>query len=383
MQPTTIRTWSSVHTWTSVTCTAFLLMLCVTGLPLIFHDEIESALNPARWQPANPGGPLLSLDEVLAIALAQRPGEVPVFMSFDTERPVVNVTTAPRADSPGSEMHFASFDQTSGGPVPPDDVGRGVMDFLLQLHTDMYLGLPGMLFLGAMGLVFVASVVSGVVLYAPFMQRQPFGVLRVRRSPRVKWLDYHNVLGIVTIAWVLVVGLTGVINTLATPLVNAWKNAELANLTSSKAGPPLATHQGSLDVAVRQARQAAPGMELQFVAFPGGAYSTNQHYAIFLRGNSPLTSHLVRPAMVDAASGELVSMREMPWYMQTLSLSRPLHFGDYGRLPLKLLWATFTIVTIVVLVTGLYLWVVRRRVDQAGPLAIADRSSTVARAQPE
>jgi hypothetical protein len=31
--------------------------------------------------------------------------------------------------------------------------------------------------------------------------------------------------------------------------------------------------------------------------------------------------------------------RPMPWYAQALLVSQPLHFGDYGGLPLKLLWA--------------------------------------------
>ena len=380
MQPTTVRAWSGVHTWTSLVCTVFLLMLCLTGLPLIFHDEIDAALNPAQWQPANPGGPPLSLDTILAHAVARRTGEVPVFMSFDTDRPVVNVTTAPRAGPDEREMHFASFDRTSGQLVPPGKVGRGVMDFLLQLHTDMFLGLAGMLFLGAMGLAFVAAVVSGVVLYAPFMQKQPFGLLRTRRSARVKWLDYHNLLGIVTVAWVLVVGLTGVINTLAKPLVETWKNAELADLATDRASMPLARQRSSLDAAVLQAQQAAPAMKLQFVAFPGSPFSTNRHYAVFLHGDSPLTSNLITPALIDAGTGELVATRRMPWYMQALSLSRPLHFGDYGRMPLKLLWAAFTLVTIVVLLTGLYLWAVRRRTGPAGAAKVdASDSDAVAR----
>ncbi len=378
MAPSAIRTWSAVHTWTSLVCTAFLLLLCLTGLPLIFHDEIESALNPAQWRPAHPGGPVLPLDDVLAIALERRAGEVPIFMSFDTDRPVVNVTTGPRPDATEREMHFASFDLTSGAVVPPAKRGHDVMEFLLQLHTDLFLGLPGMLFLGAMGLLFIAAVVSGVVLYAPFMRRQSFGVLRVRRSPRVKWLDHHNLLGIVTVAWVLVVGLTGVINTLATPIIALWKDQQLAELTTQYAGGTATARRSSLDAAVAIARTAAPGMDLRFVAFPGSSFSTDHHYAVFLHGNTPLTTHLITPAIIDAATGEFVALREMPWYSKALSLSKPLHFGDYGALPLKILWAALTLVTIVVLGTGLYLWLVRRRAGEPDIAALEQLAASPA-----
>jgi uncharacterized iron-regulated membrane protein len=211
-----IRLWFLMHKWSSLVCTAFLLMLCITGLPLIFHEEIDYLTEeqpkfgmPGVGSSGNAEG-LLALDEMMRRALANRPGEVPVFMAFDNDQPSMTVTTAPRPDSPGAEMTIQSFYRSTGeqiGMVAED--GGGVMHFLLQLHTDMFLGLPGMLFLGAMGGLFVVALVSGTVLYAPFMRRLDFGTLRVSRSPRVKWLDYHNLLGVVALAWMLVVGLTG------------------------------------------------------------------------------------------------------------------------------------------------------------------------------
>jgi len=361
MRPATVRAWSAVHKWTSLICTLFLLMLCVTGLPLIFHHEIDHALNTDEWKPARPDGPLLDLDRILRIALQDRPGEVPIFMSFDTDRPVVNVTTGPTPDAPGSQMYFASFDQTSGDLVPQPTGDGGVMDFILQLHTDMFLGLPGMLFLGGMGLLLAASVVSGVVLYAPFMRKLDFGVLRVRRSSRVKWLDYHNLLGIVTLAWVLAVGLTGVVNTLASPIVDAWRTHALADLTAPYAGKERPATLSSLQSAVDQTRAAAPGRWVQFVAFPGSSYSTSHHFTVFLQGDSILTKHIITPALIDAETGAFADIREMPWYNKALQLSKPLHFGDYGGLPLKILWAMLDLAAIVILGSGVYLWAARRR----------------------
>ena len=202
MKRSTLRAWSGLHTWTSLICTVFMLMLCMTGLPLIFHDEIDRLSDNHDWQPAHPDGPLLSLDVMLDAALANRPDHVPLFMSFDIDRPVVNVTSGPTPDAASRDMHFASFDRTSGDLVPGEE-GFDIMHFILELHTDMFLGLPGMLFLGAMGVLLILAIISGVVLYAPFMRKLDFGTVRTRRSPRVKWLDYHNLLGIVTVAWLI------------------------------------------------------------------------------------------------------------------------------------------------------------------------------------
>lgn len=366
MQQKTLRAWLFVHKWTSLVSTLFLLMLCVTGLPLVFHHEIDEVFNTEQWAPANPGGPMLNYDQILARALENRPGEAPIFMSFDIDRPVVNVTTGPTADAPEAQMHFASFDMTSGDLVPPANGDGGVMDFILTLHTDMFLGLPGMLFLGLMGLLLMASIVSGVVVYAPFMRKLEFGALRTRKSSRIKWLDLHNLLGIVTVAWLSVVGFTGIINTLATPILDYWKNDQLADLVAQHRGAPTpAEHLTSVQAATDAARVAAPGMTLQFVAFPGGSFSTDSHLAVFLHGETPVTEHLITPMLIDARSGEVAGLREMPWYAKALSLSQPLHFGDYGGLPLKILWALLDLVTIIVLGSGVYLWLARANRDVA------------------
>lgn len=368
MSRTSIKTWFLVHTWSSLICTAFLLMLCLTGLPLIFHDEIDllTGEEPTLGMPgvgssSNAPG-LLSLDEMMHRALANRPGEVPVFMAFDNEQPSMTVTTAPRPDSPAAEMTIQILDRSTGRQIGEEAESEGgVMHFLLQLHTDMFLGLPGMLFLGAMGVLFVAALASGVVLYAPFMRKLDFGTLRTSRSPRLKWLDYHNLLGVVALAWMLVVGVTGVINALSTPINQLWQARELAAMTREYAGREALdpSRYGSLDRAMARAREVLPGNNPQFIAFPGGSFSSKHHYAVFFQGDTPLTERLLTPALIDAETGEFTDARPMPWYYQALALSRPLHFGDYGGLPLKILWAALALFTIVVLGSGLYLWLAK------------------------
>lgn len=36
-----LSSWIFVYKWTNLICTLFLLMLCLTGLPLVFTEEIE------------------------------------------------------------------------------------------------------------------------------------------------------------------------------------------------------------------------------------------------------------------------------------------------------------------------------------------------------
>ena len=44
MSARSLKTWAWLHTWSSLVCTIFMLLLCLTGLPLIFHHEIGHLL---------------------------------------------------------------------------------------------------------------------------------------------------------------------------------------------------------------------------------------------------------------------------------------------------------------------------------------------------
>ncbi|MFT3976921.1 MAG: PepSY-associated TM helix domain-containing protein [Sphingomonas bacterium] len=362
MSQTAIRRWYLVHKWTSLVCTVFLLLLCVTGLPLIFHDEIDAMTRaPAVAAAAKPAPPP-RLDDIVAKALASRPGEVMMFLSHDPDKPIWYAITAPRVDSKEDEVHIAQFDARTGMLLKAPPLDTGVMHFLLELHSSLLLGLPGEMVTALVGLIFLASLVSGVVVYAPFMRKLAFGTVRKMRSARVKWLDTHNMIGIVALAWLTVVGATGVITALSTPIAGLWQMGQLAEMTAPYRNAPPIRRLGSVDEAVRVARGAAPSTSVSIIAWPGSFFSSKHHYAVFLSGNTPLTKKLIKPALVDAETGRLTAIEEMPLYVKALFLSQPLHFGDYGGLPLKIIWALLDIAAIVVLGTGLYLWLGRRRV---------------------
>lgn len=363
MTRTGIRAWYLVHKWTSLVCTVFLLMLCLTGLPLIFTEELEAALgHEAPLADVEPGVRAPTLDEIVASVLAARPGEVVQSVSFDADRPVVSVGTAPSASSPADAVHYQPVDLRNGVLLAPPPQQEGFLWFVHELHTEMFAGLSGTLFLGAMGVLFVLAIISGIVVYVPFMRRIDFGTIRRGRSVRLKWLDIHNLLGVGITAWLLVVGLTGVFNTLDRPLANQWRNGQLAEMRAPYRNAPPLTHLGSLDAAVETARRASPGMEPATIAYPGSFFSTPHHYNVFMRGATPVTSRLLKPSLVDAQTAELTDTRDMPLHIRALFLSRPLHFGDYGGIPLKVLWALLDLAAIFILGTGVYLWIGRRRV---------------------
>lgn len=374
MTNSALRKWAWVHKWSSLVSTIFLLMLCITGLPLIFHHEIDDLLHETA-HPAEvvPDTRPANLDGILEKVHERYPGKVIQFVSWDDDEPGVlylSINDSVAADPLTNQ--FARFDANTGAFLDePDFSGRFTM-IMYRLHTDMYAGLPGKLFLGLMGLFFVAAIVSGVLIYGPFMRKLNFGEIRQNRARPVRWLDWHNFLGIVVVAWTLVVGATGILNTWADLVIKVWQYTQLTEMLGAGKDKPVPKKLASLEDAVKLAREKLPDMEPQTVAFPGTVFAGPAHYVIFFRGNTPLTSRLLKPVVIDGETGAFTDMRDMPWFVTTLLVSKPLHFGDYGGMTLKIIWAILDLVTIVILVTGLYLWIARRRVpaDQAPELAL-------------
>ncbi|KPB12612.1 PepSY-associated TM helix domain-containing protein [Pseudomonas amygdali] len=374
MKSQTVRRWSIVHTWSSLICTLFLLMLAVTGLPLIFHHEIDHLLGDApQYQEMPADTPHLNLEQLARAAEAHRPGEVMQYFGWDDEDPNgVMAITAATADTEPNSSHTFALDARTGEALEMPSANGGFMMVMLRLHVDMYANLPGKLLLAFMGLLFVVAIVSRTVLYAPFMRKLEFGQVRVNKSRRTRWLDLHNLIGVVTLTWALVVGVTGVISACADLLIASWRNDALATMIAPyKDAPPL-TQRAPATRLLEIAESAAPGMQADFIAFPGTRFSSEHHYAVFLKGNTHLTAHLATPVLIDAQTLQVTAVVERPWYMDALGMSQPLHFGDYGGMPMKILWAVLDVLTIIVLGSGVYLWWVRRR---------ATRSVSVIRAQ--
>ncbi len=354
MRPSSMKAWFWIHKWSSLVSTLFVLLLCVTGLPLIFAHEIDHATGRSIEPPQlRHDGPPADLDAIVADAAARRPGDAVQFVLRDPDEPdlwYVRLGETPAAAEPSA---FYFYDARTGALLHEYPLNQGVMNVLVRLHVDLFAGLPGTLFLGFMGLLLAVAIVSGAVLYGPYMKKLRFGTIRRDRTPRLKWLDLHNLLGMATLVWLLVVGLTGTINTLTIPLFGHWQATQLKEMAAphladgaSSARPPSPAR------AVEAALAAAPDRQLSFLAFPGTGYSTPEHFVAFLQGKTPLTSKLLEPLLVDGRRGEVLERRELPWYVSLLLLSQPLHFGDYGGLPLKLLWALLDLLAIAVLASG-------------------------------
>ena len=119
MRASGFRRWSFVHKWTSLICTAFLLWLCVTGLPLVFHHEIDHLLHEEVEPATLPAGtPHADLDRVIAAGTAQLPDQFLQFVIWDRDEPNIILLSYGKAPEFRSAVQPAPARRCAHGAVP-------------------------------------------------------------------------------------------------------------------------------------------------------------------------------------------------------------------------------------------------------------------------
>ncbi len=365
-----------LHRWTSLIATIPFLILCITGTILIFHEEIEEALGEVPVSQHAAETPQRPASESIANVLAAYPDERVLSTGLDPEHHpgVMLVVTGPKEAKSfeGAKVRFT--DLVTAQPVGDPDPGMTFTGFLLELHAEWFLGPIGELIGALIALLVFLSLVSGIVVYAPYVRRMAFGVLRRGKDARLLQLDLHNFMGAVVLGWALVVTVTGFLLGFNSVAIGVWQMTELGHLReeANRMEPVDARHPPvNVDRAYAIAQAAAPeGWTVSTMVYPLTEFSTPRHYTALLVGNQGVDERLFRVVIVDAKTGEVPIIPEVPAYITAISLSQPLHFGDYGGLPLKLLWTACTWMTLFITANGAWLWWDRRRKRQAVPAGV-------------
>lgn len=364
-----------LHRWASLIATVPFLILCLTGTVLIFHEEIDAALGAL---PPSPGlaAEERPLAEAVNNALAAFPKERVAIAGMDPgDHPgLLLLGTVPVEDSGFENLtrrfaHLATAELTAAKESQRDSL----TGFLFELHAEWFIGPVGAVIGAVIALFVVASLLSGMVVYGPYARRVAFGGFRHGRSPTLFQLDLHNFVGVIVLGWLLVVSLTGFCLGFGTIVTGLWAQNHLKGFqeTAETMSVDIRNPPATVDNVYRAALSAAPaGWSIEAVIWPGTTFTTDRFYAVRITG-SGLNKKLFRVMLVDAVTGAVTQTVELPWYMKTIALSQPLHFGDYGGLPLKLLWTACAWLTLFITANGAWLWWARRRRGNRARPAVA------------
>jgi len=228
--------------------------------------------------------------------------------------------------------------------------------FMRGLHY--YLFAPGDLpfyLVGSLGIVLAASLVTGLIAYKKFW-RSCLRMPRWRAPTRVLMGDLHRLIGLWSIPFTAIISVTCI-----------WYIVERAGVDFETPPPALAAdtipQPDGAAVArwVAAARREMPGLQVTGVSLP---YEPGEPASV----QGVWQAHLVRErtnmVYFDPATGAVVGKRvahEMSAGERWVHTADPLHFGTFGGLATKLLWALFGLMLTAMAFTGALIYVRRTR----------------------
>lgn len=330
----TKRIWT-LHSWLGLIAGLGLLVIGLTGSALVFRQEIDGlvAAKIMRVTPTPEGR--LSWDQVLAVAQKSWPEfDVTGFGPRDDPRLADLVYVKKRGTT---EYRGGTIDQFAGkalcSPMTANDTLTGV---LLELHYTWFANHVGMLITGLFAVMLCLLGLSGLWLYRGFWRN--FFTLRWGRSARIFFSDLHKMLGISSVVFNLILGFTGAywnLTHIAAEGLSEPKETELQPV-----GPQFSSDI-SLQALTLTAKTSLPGFETQWISFPG---KPGEPITLWgkVRTRNPLIGDYSSTVAFDAQSGELKQASDIHkaglWEKITSSF-RPLHYGTFGGLPIKILWS--------------------------------------------
>jgi uncharacterized iron-regulated membrane protein len=262
--------------------------------------------------------------------------------------------------------HPHSYDVKTGAIREFNDGKNStVNNFIIRLHANLLAGLNGALFISAIGIVFVLSAITGLIIYAPFMKKVMFGLVRFGSGKRRTFSDLHKLVGVTSLGFNILIAVTGSTITLGNLGFRQWSVVELQkHIAALPPRPAVMPALPPIDLVFASAAKAQPQASIQSIIFPGGVQS-DRYYLCYQHGGGMLSRHLRAMTVVGVESPHTGEALAVPLWVQFVVLSTPLHFGNFAGIGIKIAYSLFGLTAGILAVTGASLsiisWVKRWR----------------------
>ncbi len=338
------------HTWTGIIAGLFLSVIALTGSLIVFRAEFERAALP-RGVPAAGSSRRVAIDEAAREIARLRP-------DFRIRR-----VQLPRAAGDPYIFQVESEDKRTERVVSDASSGRvlgtlqtGTVDWLVDLHRNFLAGKHGRTAVGIAGIVLFVLGATGILMWL-LGSRNWRSWISVRRSGSTRRFNFelHRVSGLWAYGFLVVISFTGIERAFPGTL-----RAAVESVTGQPANVPSPKVKGaktmlSLDEYLRIAKGAMPDgvpTELRLPAPGKGPIDLRLYRA----GDLALSGNHV---YLDAATAKVIQVDRIvdrPIGARFLAAMSPIHYGEFGGIPVKIGWALLGLTPVLLFITGLFAW---------------------------
>ncbi|MFD2934256.1 PepSY-associated TM helix domain-containing protein [Spirosoma flavum] len=364
----------SLHSWFGLLSGVFLLLLGLSGSFLVFRDEIDHLANHTLLtvQPPSmdghsgnapccpgtrhtPGTRSLAqfyriitdrypnLDGIAWLNPNARPEEAYDFRLYLND---VHLFTY--------DLGLISFNPYTGAILregKSSDFTPSLIEWIYQFHFSFQLGTPGAALTAIFGLTMLVSLLTGLVVYRKSIWKVLFFRARLnRKNWRTLSSDLHRIVGVWALLLNSVIFFTGFWMNLFAFKPASWHN----EITPTK---PNTLTGLSLDTLYRKALAQMPDLQ------PSSVYLPTQPERMF-RVSGPVNGQLALFGGSNSVSldGQTGAVKQVSRLSQKGTWAKieatffPLHVGNYGGLPVKILYVLIGLTPGLLSITGFLLW---------------------------
>jgi uncharacterized iron-regulated membrane protein len=359
-----------IHHWSGLYAGILIGVLSLTGALAVFIPEIDALILKHRYH-ATSSAPSTrypqignSIDSLMSL--------FPAYASMAVHLPqqpdaIAEVDLIVRLED--GEVHRYDFfiDAGTDRIIGERNHQNSLANYLRQVHVRLYEGNWGRQLVGIGGVALVVLAVTGLMIYGNFMKRQAWPDVRKKVGLRIVMADWHKLLGISALAFNLVIAVTGAWLGLQPWLMRAFDMKTPNAYTAPVIMEPEADKATQVDW-----NEVFGTIEKEFPELKPSdiVSSSNGSATISVRGN---IAGLVYERNINTLVLSKTrytpqfkyDVRQQPFSHKLYFVQEALHFGDFGGLLLKIIYAILGLVSGFLSISGFVVYLYRQKKKQA------------------
>ena len=241
------------------------------------------------------------------------------------------------------------------------------------MHVRLYEGYWGRQLVGLGGIALLIVAISGLLIYSDFMKRQPYPKVRKGRGLRILFADWHKILGISALAFNIVIAITGAWLGLQPKLMTWFSIKTPNNFKPDVIITPEEDKKVSVqwDELLAFAKKEFPDLSPNFIRSSDDGSSTISVFGNIAGQVYERNANVLVLSKNNFKRIFKYDIREAPFSHKFYFVQEALHFGDFGGIALKILYAVLGLTSGFLSISGFVVYLYRldkKKAEKRSPL---------------
>ncbi|MBD1932808.1 MULTISPECIES: PepSY-associated TM helix domain-containing protein [Cyanophyceae] len=342
-----------LHRIVGVIVGLLLIVIGLTGSALVFWHEIDHSRNLTLMEVV-PQSDRISLETVAKNARQAYPDFMPDSIELARSPELTHQVWMKSKDDKWNKIYINPY---TGAVLGSRQWGKTLMTFIYDIHKTLLAGETGQIVVGVCGILLLLLGITGLILWPGWKRFGQGFKIRWNSPKQLVNYDIHKVGGILSAAFLILLASTG-----AALAFNSQFESVIYGLTNTQTpAEPKSTLVPNkspipLNAALQKASLALPEGEATYISLPS---EPDVAFRVTIKLPQEATPSGRSNVYVDQYSGEVLRVEnslKLPLGTKIMNALFPMHMGNFGGIPMRILYVFIGFTPTVLFITGFALW---------------------------